>query len=158
MIGIGTVTTIITFLLSTWPNNPSNNEDTIDEIAAECVWRGKEYGLDPVLLAVIGFHESSLRKEAEGKAGEVGIMQVHGKARKACENASISPFGVGCGAFLLNKYRNECGSIRRGLNRYMSGSCNGTPRSIRGTNMRLYRAAKLRKKYADESSPWEDKK
>ncbi|MFA5323552.1 MAG: hypothetical protein WC373_12850 [Smithella sp.] len=118
----------------------------IDADPQEFYDASQKYSVDADILVHWAFFESSLSSKAIGKLGEVGLFQVHGAHRKACEDAGLDPLGVGCGAYLIATDRYECGSLERGLNRYASGSCNGTPRSIRLVKYRLRQINKWSKK------------
>jgi hypothetical protein len=142
---VAVIARIIMFLLSTWPANPSYLH--ADELAQEFEEHGAKYNVDPVLLVVMAYQESSITRDAVGALGEVGYFQVHGKSRKACEAANLDPLGIECGAMLLDMNRRYCGSMERGLHRYMSGFCAGTPRARRKTESRLKKAEMLRKKF-----------
>jgi hypothetical protein len=104
------------------------------------------HNVEADLLAHWAFYESSLSSRSIGKLGEVGLFQVHGEHRKACEDAGRDPLSVDCGAWLIARDAEHCGSLERGLNRYASGSCNGTPRSIRIVKYRLSVLKRWRKK------------
>lgn len=136
---------IVLFLLSGWLANPANT--SAEKYAAEFDRYGEHYNVDPILLAVMAYQESSMISERIGALGEVGMFQVHGHHRGACVDAGINPFGVECGAFLVDMDRRYCGSLKKGLYRYMSGSCKGTPRAKRKTDARLRKAKYLREKF-----------
>lgn len=137
---------MILYLLAPCPRCPANK--VAEELAVEFERCAKVYDLRPSLLVVMGFQESTFERDAVGGLGEVGIFQVHGKSRAACVAAKIDPKGVECGAFLIDMNRRYCGDLRRGLHRYMSGTCKGTPRSRRKTDWRLRKAERLRKKFS----------
>lgn len=102
------------------------------------------YYVDARLLVYWGYKESSLSKKKISRLGAVGLFQVRGAHRKACEDAGLNPLGVDCGAYLIATDRYECGDLERGLNRYASGSCNGTPRSNRLVKYILQKIEKWR--------------
>jgi len=136
---------IVLFLLSGWIANPAN--DHAMEIAGDFDRYGEKYDVDPILLAVMAYQESSMRSDRVGSLGEVGMFQVHGLSRRACKAAGIQPLGVECGAFLLDMNRRFCGSMKRGLYRYMSGDCRGTPRARRKTAARLRKVDRLKARF-----------
>lgn len=138
---------ILTHLLSTWPANPANAEKV--SLSENIVRLSEKYGVDPVLLTVMGYQESSMRRDLKGALGEVGMYQVHGKSKGACIAEKIDPRGVECGAFLIDMNTRFCGSVERGLYRYMSGSCRGTPRAKRKAAHRLKKAERLRRMFGD---------
>lgn len=102
-----------------------------DAEPAAFVAAADEFRVDAVKLVKRAYFESSLNSKAVGKAGEIGLCQVHGAHRQACEAASIDPLSVRCCAFLMVMDTNFCGSAEAGAHRFMSGSCNGTPASHR---------------------------
>jgi hypothetical protein len=142
------VSAIIFILLSTTPNRllyrDANARDTMSRHFVDA---GERYNIEPSLLVTWSFYESSFRVDAEGALGEVGLFQVHGKHLKACEgehDLSTARGQVMCGAMLIDMDRRFCGSLERGLWRYASGRCMGTPRARRITAFRLRRLERLR--------------
>lgn len=121
------------------------------EMATVFVEAANERNLDPVLLVVWAFGESSLRLDAVGAMGEVGVFQVHGKRKRKCVNdgydLSDMAGQIRCGAMLIAESRDECYNIERGMWSYASGSCNGTPRARRITKRRFKRIEKLKELY-----------
>lgn len=118
-----------------------------ETISQHFVDAGERYSVDPFLLVTWSFYESSFRMDADGALGEVGLFQVHGKHRKACEgehDLSTARGQVMCGAMLIDMDRRFCGSLERGLWRYASGRCRGTPRARRITAFRLKRWSRLK--------------
>ena len=136
---------IVLFLLSGWLANPANKH--AEDIARDIDRYGAKYNVDPALLAVMAYQESSMRTDRVGALGEIGMFQVHGRSRKACAAAGIQPLGVECGAFLIDMNRRYCGSMKRGLYRYMSGGCRGTPRARRKTAARLRKVERLKARF-----------
>jgi soluble lytic murein transglycosylase-like protein len=100
-----------------------------------------EFDIDPVLLTLWAYLESSFDQSSRGKLGEIGLMQVHGQSRKICESAGLDVMkrsdNIECGALLMDMNRRYCGSMYRGLLRYASGRCEGTPRARRKVSWRL---------------------
>jgi hypothetical protein len=142
------IAALILVLMSAAPNRALYKDaGRREEMAQYFVEAGEEYDLPPSLLVVWAFGESSLKTTAKGELGEIGIFQVHGRAKQTCRQAGVdleSARGqIRCGALLIDMSRRYCGSlrgvksIRRGLYRYASGQCNGTPRAIRITRRRL---------------------
>lgn len=141
------VSAIIFILLSTTPNRMLYRDAGARETMSQhFVDAGERYNLEPSLLVTWSFYESSFRTDAEGALGEVGLFQVHGKHRRACEgehDLSTARGQVMCGAMLIDMDRRYCGSMERGLWRYASGRCRGTPRARRITAFRLRRWSRL---------------
>ena len=112
-----------------------------EALASEVISAAEKYDVDPILLTLWGYFESTLYQRARGKLGEVGVMQVHGKSRSVCESVGLDVMkrseNIECGAILMDMNRRYCGSMDRDLLRYASGRCNGTPRAIRKVSWRL---------------------
>jgi hypothetical protein len=79
--------------------------------------------LDPLLVFLIMFEESSFRPRAIGRShGELGLMQVHGVAADGCELET--PEGqIECGLNWLEKCYQKCKSTRGALYMYGTGEC-----------------------------------
>jgi hypothetical protein len=131
-------------ILSTNPRNPANTRFT--EYAEQFVQHGEQYSVDPVVLAVWSFYESSWDDRKVGNLGEVGLFQVHGVSRKICEAAKLDPIGIECGALLIDADTRFCGDLKRGLYRYASGKCKGTPAARRAVAFRLGEVKRWKKK------------
>lgn len=94
-------------------------------------------GIDPLLVAVIIFCESTWKPKSLGKAGEVGLMQVHGEAARGFDVATIDGnLAAGCRwlASRIEKY----GSVERGVVAYIGFS--DRARKMGAYRLRLYRA------------------
>lgn len=101
-----------------------------------------EYSEVPAGLLVVWFMgESSLRVNRVGKLGEVGISQIHpcnwNKCKRNGHDLETAKGQIMCGAMLMAKSRDACGSLRAGLYEYASGKCKGTPAAHRLTRRRL---------------------
>lgn len=111
------------------------------EMVSQFIQAGEKHGVDPALLLWWSFCESSLRTDAVGAAGEVGLFQVHGKSRSICEKTGLNMDNqadqIECGALLFNMNRRYCGSIERGLNRYWCGACQCSKRIQEKVKWRL---------------------
>ena len=123
------------------------------EVSAKAIGEAAElYGLDWELLAACAYAESSYDPRAVGKVGEVGLLQVHGPARRSCVKSGLDltePRGqVLCGARWLSLLAGKCGAVvadpelcssrtardgararacSGGLAAYLSGSCEASP-------------------------------
>ena len=122
-------------------------------VSARAIGEAAElYGLDWELLAACAYAESSYDPGAVGKVGEVGLLQVHGPARRTCVKSGLDltePRGqVLCGARWLSLLAGKCGAVvadpelcssrtardgararacSGGLAAYLSGSCEASP-------------------------------
>lgn len=101
-----------------------------------------DHNIDPALMVAMGYKESSFELDAKGKIGEIGLVQVHGKAARNCDLQT--PEGQAeCGAKWLSRVTEECGGriannpqkcietgarkyCSGGLAAYASGSCSAT--------------------------------
>lgn len=123
-----------------------------ERYAGHAIAAGSKYKVDPDLLIVWFFNESSLNPKAEGTRGEIGVSQIHGKRnRSICKAAGHSlntPRGqFMCGALLIDMGRRACGDLKRGLYTYACRTCSGCPRGIRAYNYRKNQLERLRQKY-----------
>lgn len=137
---IKTIAITILLLLSPAPNRLLYRDaDSRTEMAREFVNAGEKYNVDPILLVIWSFGESSLKMDAKGALGEVGLFQVHGRHREMCSGFDLETMRgqIECGAMLIDMDRRYCGSMERGLMRYASGRCSGTPRAKRIVKRRL---------------------
>jgi hypothetical protein len=133
---------LIAILMAGTPNDElSRSRAAREALASEVVYAAEKHDVDPVLLTLWGYFESTLHQRARGKLGEIGLMQVHGQSRKICESAGLDVMkrseNIECGALLMDMNRRYCGSMYRGLLRYASGRCEGTPRARRKVSWRL---------------------
>jgi hypothetical protein len=104
----------------------------VDELRAT----GAAHDVDPALLAVVSFLESSWMTTAKGGIGEIGILQVHGVAADGCE--LVTRRGqLDCGAKALRKSFEACGSWPGALTMYATGQCK--PRTDRVKRLIEYR-------------------
>lgn len=136
------VIAIIMQLVICCPNHPLNkSEDLRVEVAGHFEAAGDKFGILPALLVRWAYEESSLRLDAVGTRGEIGVCQAHGKALKTCRVAGYDVLtyrgGIYCMAMLMDMGQRRCGSLERGLYWYASGVCEGTPRARRITKRRL---------------------
>lgn len=122
------------------------SDEAREILALEFLSASEEHSVDPVLLVIMGYRESSFRQGSRGDLGEIGVMQVHGQSRKICEASGLDIKSrldnIRCGALLIAMNTRYCGSLNRGLYRYACGKCRGSPRAIRKMNWRLKLAEK----------------
>lgn len=77
---------IMVHLCRTVPRHIVNRDPAWRKRLAEhIVEASKDFEIDPYLMTVIMFCESSFKMSAVGKLGEVGLGQVHGLAAKGCD-------------------------------------------------------------------------
>lgn len=119
-----------------------------------------DHDIDPALFVAMAYKESSFEPSARGEIGEIGLVQVHGKAARGCELDTPEGQAV-CGARWLVRVTEECGdrmvndrekclktgsmaSCGGGLSAYASGSCSATESVARIVRVRLKLAEKIR--------------
>jgi hypothetical protein len=145
---IESITLIIALMVAPWAKHPLvNNEKARVELATEIVEASDEYEIDPVLLTVWAFYESSFIKTSVGKIGETGYMQTMGVVAKKCEKNGIKSDSIACGAFTIRNGIKKCGSLEKSLWWYSSpgyAGCNGTPAAKRATKYRLRKVEQWR--------------
>lgn len=153
---VNDIDSAIGYLTRGVPANPMQREpDSRTEMARAILTAARETELDPYLLVVMAYRESSFRHWAIGKAREeVGVAQIHGKPLRDCIKDGLDmarPSGQAmCGARYLRQLSDYCGSTTRGLSAYASGSCN--PRTKR-TQQIVVNRLRLAQKLAGR--PWE---
>lgn len=84
----------------------------------------EQYNEDPLLITIIAFRESSFKRKVIGSShGEIGIMQVHGKAAKGC-NLKTARGQIECGIKWVGKCREMCdGTLLQTNQAYCTGRC-----------------------------------
>jgi hypothetical protein len=122
--------------VSLTPRHHLNGAEARAAFVAELRSTGAAHDVDPALLAVVSFLESSWKTTARGGLNEVGLMQTHGVAAEGCE--LITRRGqLDCGARALRKSFEACGSWRGALTMYATGQCK--PRTDRVKRLIEYR-------------------
>ena len=94
-------------------------------------------GLDPLLVAVVIFCESTWKPKSVGEAGEVGLMQVHGEAARGFDVGTIDG-NLAAGCRWLASRIDKHGSLERGMVAYMGDGPRA--RKMGAYRLRLYRA------------------
>jgi len=116
----------------------------IEAIVDYIVDASEAHEVDPYVLASIVWTESRYQPYATGKAGEMGIVQIHPsnrhglqwmrkgregeRYRKTCRKQvgqcqhEVAQHGAG----ILSRYAARCGSIEGGLAAYNTGRCDST--------------------------------
>ena len=54
------------------------------QMAIAIYYAAEDWDLNPYLLVVMAYHESSFKKHVRGDLGEVGIFQMHGPPLRRC--------------------------------------------------------------------------
>lgn len=142
---VAAISKIILILMMSAPNARIVKDKTFrEEIAAHIVRYAEEYEVDPYILTLWIKRESSFRVGVVAKSShkEYGLGQVHGVARRVCESTGIKLHSakgqIHCTALLFQINRQRCGGDeKRGLYRYLSGRCSGTPAAKRQYRHRM---------------------
>lgn len=143
---------IASFMSETPRNELAKNVETQAAYAKAAQAAGEKYLIDPDMLIVWAYAESSLNPNAIGKKKEVGLFQIHGRAnRDTCIAAGHDLQTIEgqfmCGALIINMGWRACGSLQKGLYTYSCKSCNGCPRGIKAVRYRLWLLKKKRSEY-----------
>jgi hypothetical protein len=118
----------ILFVITLEPNHYLHKDvQSLDLLVNSYIEASERYDIDPFLVISNTFFESDFKPEAIGAAGEVGVAQVHGEAKRLCRlqgyNESTIRGGVLCSAYLLRRGKDMCGSWLVSLVKYKSGQC-----------------------------------
>ena len=147
---VSQIAALIVLMLAPNPRHPVlKNKSELEKISTEIVEASDEFEIDPILLTVWSFYESSFIKTAVGKIGETGYMQTVGVVAKKCERNGIKSDSIMCGAFTIREGILKCGSVKKSLWLYSSpgyAGCNGTPAARRTTAYRLRKVEQWRAK------------
>jgi len=124
--------------------NPMVDDTKRKSMAADIVAAGVKHDVPILLITAIIYKESSFKTDAKGSLGEVGLMQVHGVARRGCD--TNSQYGqIDCGASWLAVGKAKCGTVRGAITAYATGRCKpGSVRVVRIVNARVRLWKKLR--------------
>lgn len=88
---------------------------------------GEEFSVDPLLLAVVGRHESRYDPNAVSYKGAIGIMQIMPfwvdelTFVEYTSDLYDPETNIRAGAFILSHYINKCGGLENGLRCYYGG-------------------------------------
>lgn len=98
------------------------------------------YDVDPLLVAVTITMESAWKPRVRGPVGEIGLTQVHSREAKRGFKLWIPDQQIRAGAKWLRRCLDTCGSTRRAVAMYASGSCSANWPGL-NKRMRAYRRA-----------------
>lgn len=146
----------IRWLVRGVPSNPMTDPVARQDMSKAVHAAAIESDLDPYLLTVLAYRESSFRSWAVGSSrGEIGVIQVHGHPLRECKRDGLdmtrTDGQLRCGARYLRALSNHCGDVTRGLTAYACGRCEApTDKIAREVASRLRLAHKL------ASKPWKD--
>lgn len=139
-----TATAEVTRYVEDWAANlpPKFRRRALAQVSSVAQWSAR-YEIDPLLVAVLVSLESSWRVDARGKVGEIGLLQIHPRNRRALEGADMSTGNgqIEAGVKWLRFCVEQCGGdLRRGLNAYATGHCSPEWRGL-AYRWRLYQKA-----------------
>jgi len=129
--------------------HPARHDEYRHELATALEEAGEETSLDPLLILSIAYCESGLWPGAQGRLGEIGLLQVHGEAARG-EDLTTVHGQVRAGARWLRASIDKCGGeVGGGIARYATGytcdwSKKSKPRLFVLVSYRLNLWAKLR--------------
>lgn len=96
---------------------------TANRIAPLIIQSAEKQNLDPILVAAIIRQESTYRSQVTSPAGAVGLMQIIPKYwQNTCgSNLFDEALNLQCGTYILSKYENSAGSMKKALGYYNVG-------------------------------------
>ena len=114
----------ITRYVEDWARNiPRSRRRALRHVISVAHW-SVQYSVDPLLVAVIVSLESTWNPGATGKAGEIGLMQVHAPEAKRGFDLNDPDEQVHAGVRWLRVCIDTCGgNVVDGLNNYATGRC-----------------------------------
>ena len=123
-----------------WPRHPMQRSPSERRRMAEYLASSAERWNVPVsLLVSMAWFETTFQFDLKGRShGEVGVLQVHGRAKRGC-NLDTQSGRLDCGARWLASGRAQCGSMTGALVRYGTGEC-----ETRDDHVRVYVRRRLR--------------
>lgn len=133
-------------------HNRTLGPEYISTLATHYISVGKEYSIDPFLLAALGHHESSFDRKAVSDKGAVGIMQVMPFWVDSISfldkvDDLLDPLtNIRAGAYILRHYMDRCGGIEPGLMCYYGGTRTlkePTPSVVQYKNLVLNKYSKM---------------
>ena len=111
------------------PRNPLRVASYRSEVARALVAGAEAHGLPVELVTAMVLRESSGAQDARGRAGELGLMQVHPDTAVRFRCRLTTPGEqVDCGARILARHLARCGTLRGALAAYGSRSGKCTPK------------------------------
>lgn len=99
---------------------------TANRISPLIVQSADQYNLDPLMLAALIRQESTYRSQVVSSAGAVGLTQVMPRYwQKTCPGDLYDEAtNINCGSFILTKYEQSAGSLKKALGYYNVGPSN----------------------------------
>jgi len=143
----------ILFVITLEPNHYLHKDaQSLDVLVNSYIEASERYDIDPFLVVSNTFFESDFKPASIGSAGEVGVAQVHGEAKRLCRqqgyNENTIRGGVLCSAYLLRRGKNMCGSWLVSLVKYRSGQClKHNAFYLRKARMRYRFAQRLKRRF-----------
>jgi membrane-bound lytic murein transglycosylase MltF len=112
------------------PANPAYGDAYRGRLTGAISAAAEKHNLPPLLIVAVVYRESSFKTEAKGFAkGEMGLMQVHGRAAAGCELETVEG-QIDCGASWLNQCREKCTTVSGALTAYATGRCKAKTKRV----------------------------
>ena len=99
---------------------------TANRVSPLIVQSADQYNLDPLMLAALIRQESTYRSQVVSSAGAVGLTQVMPRYwQKTCPGDLYDEAtNINCGSFILTKYEQSAGRLKKALGYYNVGPSN----------------------------------
>lgn len=120
-------------MLALTPRHPLRDEARRLAFVEVFVEVGRDRRVPPSLMLAVSRREASWREGQVGPGGEVGLMQVHPTTVRTlkCRALETARGQIDCGARVLRRAADRCGSWRQALHVYASRSQSCRPASRR---------------------------
>lgn len=122
---------------------------TANRISPMIVQSADQYHLDPLMMAALIRQESTYRSQVVSSAGAVGLTQVMPRYwQQTClGNLYDEATNINCGSFILAKYEQSAGSLKKALGYYNVGPSNfENNRKMRKQGKRYAKQVKVHEK------------
>lgn len=96
--------------------HPDRLRDLADHISEAAI----KHQIPPLFFCALVYRESSFHTTARGDLGEIGLVQIHGRAADGCD-LTTAEGQLDCGASWLARCVERCGSLAGGFSLYASG-------------------------------------
>ena len=99
---------------------------TAQRVSPLIIQSSQQYNIDPLTIAALIHQESSYRSQVSSHAGAVGLTQVMPRYwQQSCPGDLYDEaININCGSFILAKYEQSAGSMKKALGYYNVGPSN----------------------------------
>ncbi len=99
---------------------------TAQRVSPLIIQSSQQYNIDPLTMAALIRQESSYRSQVSSHAGAVGLTQVMPRYwQQSCPGDLYDEaININCGSFILAKYEQSAGSMKKALGYYNVGPSN----------------------------------